>query len=78
MPPLHVVPPPPLGPFVAQVVVNKWRGEGSPPRPSSAIDELIRRGIIEQYELIDAKGRPTKALRVIASDLLEAETVDKS
>jgi uncharacterized LabA/DUF88 family protein len=57
--------------------VNKWRGEGLPSSVSErdrAIDDLIRRGVIEQYELIDPKGRPTKALRTLAAERESAPT----
>lgn len=51
--------------------VNKWRGDGLPFSTAERdrwIDELIRQGTVEQYELVDPKGRPTKALRLLGSE----------
>lgn len=49
--------------------VNRWRGEGLPASVEGReriIDELVASDRVEQYELVDAKGRPTKALRLRA------------
>lgn len=51
--------------------VNKWRGEGLPVTTADrerVIDGLVALGHVDQYELVDPKGRNTAALRLRASE----------
>lgn len=50
---------------------NKWRGDALPvdvAERERVIDQLIALGHVEQYELLDPKGRNTAALRVKAGE----------
>ncbi len=62
-------------PYVSRwYFINRWRGESLPSSPverEKALDVLIRRGSVIEYELTDARGRRTFAIRTSADDVLQ-------